>query len=168
MLCHSLSEEQHHTTNDGYSHLHTHGQGQSCERSRCEAGRYFLGAPPSGRDAWWGPARSILPLSKNSLENQEGHNSSMPHITTIHSYHGEDQDLGHVHGSDRVIWADEALIILDWARHLLNIQRWLRVFAVRLRVWVVAKNINYCRYFLSIDCFHCPLLQAGATGMRTA
>uniref|UniRef100_A0A671V9T1 SIM bHLH transcription factor 1a n=1 Tax=Sparus aurata TaxID=8175 RepID=A0A671V9T1_SPAAU len=88
MLCHSLSEEQHHTTNDGYSHLHTHGQGQSCERSRCEAGRYFLGAPPSGRDAWWGPARSILPLSKNSLENQEGHNSSMPHITAIHSYHG--------------------------------------------------------------------------------
>ncbi|TKS81581.1 Single-minded -like protein 1-A [Collichthys lucidus] len=87
-LCHSLSEEQHHAAGNGYTHLHNHGQGQSCERGRCEAGRYFLGAPSSGRDAWWGTTRSILPLGKNSLENHEGYDSSMPHITAVHSYHG--------------------------------------------------------------------------------
>ncbi|XP_008277743.1 single-minded homolog 1-A [Stegastes partitus] len=85
-LSYSLSDEQHHTTSD--SHTHFHGQGQSCERGRCEAGRYFLGAPPPGRDAWWGSARSILPLSKSSLENHEAYDSSMPHIAAIHSYHG--------------------------------------------------------------------------------
>lgn len=80
-LCHSLYEEQHYTTSCG--------QGQSCE-----VGRYFLGAPPTGSDAWWRTARSLVPLSKNSLENHEGHKRSMPHITAIHSYHGEDEDLG--------------------------------------------------------------------------
>ncbi|KAM3613564.1 uncharacterized protein V6R79_001493 [Siganus canaliculatus] len=87
-LCHSLSEEQHHATGGSYGHLHAHGQGQSCERGRCEAGRYFLGAPPTGREAWWGTTRSILPLNKSSMENYEGYSSSMPHITAIHSYHG--------------------------------------------------------------------------------
>ncbi|XP_029307543.1 single-minded homolog 1-A [Cottoperca gobio] len=87
-LCYSLSEEHHHPNSDGYTHLHPHGQGQSCERGRCEAGRYFLGAPPSGRDPWWGTTRSVLPLSKSSLENHEGQHSSVPHITAIHSYHG--------------------------------------------------------------------------------
>ncbi|XP_044216422.1 single-minded homolog 1-A [Thunnus albacares] len=87
-LCYSLSEEQHHTTSDSHAHLHTHAHGQSCERGRCEAGRYFLGAPPPGRDTWWGSTRSILPLSKGSLENHEGYESSMPHITAIHSYNG--------------------------------------------------------------------------------
>lgn len=90
-LCYNLSEEQHHPTTDGLTHHqhHAHTHGQSCERGRCEAGRYFLGAPPPGRDAWWGTARSIL--SKSSLENHEGYDSSMSHITAIHSYHGEDQ-----------------------------------------------------------------------------
>ncbi|XP_029958844.1 single-minded homolog 1-A [Salarias fasciatus] len=83
-LCYSLAEEQHHAAADG----HAHGQGQSCERGRCEAGRYFLGAPPPGREAWWGAARSILPLSKSSLENHEGYEGIVPHITAIHSYHG--------------------------------------------------------------------------------
>ncbi|XP_049440647.1 single-minded homolog 1-A [Epinephelus fuscoguttatus] len=90
-LCYSLSEEHHHPTSDGYTHLHAHGQGQSCERGRCEAGRYFLGAPPPGRDTWWSTTRSVLPLSKSSLENREGCDSSMPHITAIHSYHGRGQ-----------------------------------------------------------------------------
>ncbi|KAI3361535.1 hypothetical protein L3Q82_013684 [Scortum barcoo] len=90
-LCYGLSEEQHHTTSNGYTHPHTHAHGQSCERGRCEAGRYFLGAPPPGRDVWWGTARSILPLSKSSLGNHEGYDSSMPHITAIHSYHGRGQ-----------------------------------------------------------------------------
>ncbi|XP_028435219.1 single-minded homolog 1-A isoform X1 [Perca flavescens] len=84
--CYSLSDEHHHATSDGYTHLH--GQGQSCERGRCEAGRYFLGAPPTGREAWWGTARSVLPLSKSSLENHDGYDSSAPHITAIHSYNG--------------------------------------------------------------------------------
>lgn len=87
-LCYSLSEEQHHTSSNSHAHLHAHGQ--SCERGRCEAGRYFLGAPPPSRDTWWGTTRSILPLSKGSLENHEGYESSMPHITAIHSYNGED------------------------------------------------------------------------------
>ncbi|KAJ4930855.1 hypothetical protein JOQ06_025158 [Pogonophryne albipinna] len=87
-LCYSLSEEHHHNSSDGYTHLHSQGQGQSCERGRCEAGRYFLGAPPPGRDAWWGNTRSVLPLSKSSLENHEGYDSSVPHITAIHSHHG--------------------------------------------------------------------------------
>ncbi|KAM7420046.1 hypothetical protein PAMA_014654 [Pampus argenteus] len=90
-LCYSLSEDQHHTTSDSHTHLHTHAQGQSCERGRCDAGRYFLGGPPPGRDTWWGTARSILPLSKGSLENHDGYENSMPHITAIHSY----QDRGH-------------------------------------------------------------------------
>ncbi|KAM9851962.1 single-minded homolog 1-A [Aulostomus maculatus] len=88
-LCYSLSEEQHHNSSDTHTHIHMHAQGQSCERGRCEAGRYFLGAPPPpGRDPWWGTTRSILPLSKGSLEHHEGYDSSMPHITAIHSYHG--------------------------------------------------------------------------------
>ncbi|KAM7382304.1 hypothetical protein PAMP_002042 [Pampus punctatissimus] len=87
-LCYSLSEDQQHTTSDSHTHLHMHAQGQSCEQGRCDAGRYFLGAPPKGRDTWWGTARSILPLSKNSLENHDGYENSMPHITAIHSYHG--------------------------------------------------------------------------------
>uniref|UniRef100_A0A3Q3L5I3 SIM bHLH transcription factor 1a n=1 Tax=Mastacembelus armatus TaxID=205130 RepID=A0A3Q3L5I3_9TELE len=87
-LCYSLSEEQYHTTSNSHTHFHTYDQGQSCERSRCEAGRYFLGAPPRSRTTWWDSTRSILPLSKSSLENREGFDSSMPHITTIHSYHG--------------------------------------------------------------------------------
>lgn len=95
-LCYSLSEEQHHTSSNSHTHLHTHAHGQSCERGRCEAGRYFLGAPPPGRDTWWGTARSILPLSKGSLENHEGYESSMPHITAIHSYNGEESHLSHI------------------------------------------------------------------------
>ena len=83
-LCYSPSEEQRH------AHLNTHGQGQRCERGRCEAGRYFLGAPPPSSNLLWGSSRSILPLSKSSLENHDGYDSSMPHITAIHSYNGQD------------------------------------------------------------------------------
>ncbi|KAK5862849.1 hypothetical protein PBY51_018205 [Eleginops maclovinus] len=86
-LCYSLSEERHHNGSDGHTHLHS--QGQSCERGRCEAGRYFLGAPQTGRDAWWGNTRSVLPLSKSSLENHEGYDSNVQHITAINSHHGQ-------------------------------------------------------------------------------
>lgn len=68
---------------------HIHGQGQSCERGRCEAGRYFLGAPPPGRETWWDTARSIIPLSKSSLESYEDYDGSVPHITAVHTHHGE-------------------------------------------------------------------------------
>ncbi|TNN71052.1 Single-minded 1-A [Liparis tanakae] len=84
-LCYSLSEEHHHNNGgDGYAH----GQGQSCDRSRCEAGRYYLGAPPPRRDTWWGTAGSVLPLSKSSSENQEGCDGGAPHGTAVHGYNG--------------------------------------------------------------------------------
>ncbi|XP_029599564.1 single-minded homolog 1-A-like [Salmo trutta] len=91
-LCYSLpiTEEHHHhhTPSDSHSHLDRHGHNQTCERGRCEAGRYFLGAPQGGTEAWWGAARSVLPLAKtSSLENGEGYESSVPHIPSIHSLH---------------------------------------------------------------------------------
>uniref|UniRef100_A0A3Q3VY63 Uncharacterized protein n=1 Tax=Mola mola TaxID=94237 RepID=A0A3Q3VY63_MOLML len=67
-LCHSLYEEQHYTTSCG--------QGQSCE-----VGRYFLGAPPTGSDAWWRTARSLVPLSPcSTLEYTQ---SSLPLETVL-------------------------------------------------------------------------------------
>uniref|UniRef100_A0A4W5R5G3 SIM bHLH transcription factor 1a n=1 Tax=Hucho hucho TaxID=62062 RepID=A0A4W5R5G3_9TELE len=85
-LCYSLPITEDH------SHLDTHGHRQTCERGRCEAGRYFLGAPQGGREAWWGAARSVLPLAKtSSLENGEGYESSVPHITSIQSLHNRGQ-----------------------------------------------------------------------------
>ncbi|XP_051020367.1 single-minded homolog 1 isoform X1 [Acomys russatus] len=64
-------------------HFHT----QACEGGRCEAGRYFLGAPPAGRDPWWG-SRAALPLTKASPESREAYENSMPHITSVHRIHG--------------------------------------------------------------------------------
>nr|XP_057909253.1 single-minded homolog 1-A isoform X1 [Doryrhamphus excisus] len=86
-LSYSRSEERHHSTDD-HTHVHTHAQGQSCEQGRCEAGRYFLGAPPPGRDTWWSTARSILPLSKGSLENHETLDGNTSHIAAVHCFHG--------------------------------------------------------------------------------
>ncbi|XP_076004677.1 single-minded homolog 1-A [Genypterus blacodes] len=83
MFCCSVSADQLQAATNGHTHLQTHGQ--ECERGRCEAGRYFLGAPPRGRDAWWGTACSILPLSKNFMENHEGYDAN---ITAIHSFQG--------------------------------------------------------------------------------
>ncbi|XP_028834773.1 single-minded homolog 1-A isoform X2 [Denticeps clupeoides] len=83
-LCYSLPiTEEHHS--DGSGHTHT----QSCERERCEAGRYFLGTSQAGREAWWGAAKSVLP--KQSVENGDGYESVMPHITSIHSLHARGQ-----------------------------------------------------------------------------
>ncbi|XP_039864425.1 single-minded homolog 1-A-like isoform X2 [Simochromis diagramma] len=83
-LCYNMSEDQ--------ITSHIHGQGQSCERGRCEAGRYFLGAPPPGRETWWDTARSIIPLSKSSLESYEDYDGSVPHITAVHTHHGRGWD----------------------------------------------------------------------------
>ncbi|XP_061146149.1 single-minded homolog 1-A [Syngnathus typhle] len=78
-LCYSVSEEQH-RTGDGHKQVHVHAQSQNCERGRCEAGRYFLGAPPG----------------------------SMPHIAAVHSYNGRnhwDED-SLVSSSDRKSTSD--------------------------------------------------------------
>lgn len=64
-------------------HLH----GQACEGGRCEAGRYFLGAPQAAREPWWG-ARAALPLTKASPESREAYESGMPHIA-VHRIHGK-------------------------------------------------------------------------------
>lgn len=65
-------------------HLHT----QACEGGRCEAGRYFLGAPPAGREAWWG-SREALPRTKASPESRDAYGSGMPHIAAVHRPHGK-------------------------------------------------------------------------------
>ncbi|XP_056142736.1 single-minded homolog 1-A [Lampris incognitus] len=84
-LCYSLPlSEECHAASDSQTHAH----GQTCERGRCEAGRYFLGAPPPVRDTLWGTARSILPLTKCSLDNRDGYDNNMPHIAAIQSLHG--------------------------------------------------------------------------------
>ncbi|XP_017563709.1 single-minded homolog 1-A [Pygocentrus nattereri] len=83
-LCYSLPlSEEHHASADHQSHNHS----QACERGRCEAGRYFLGTPQAGREAWWGAARSVLPLPKSPPENGDGYEGIMPHIASIHSLH---------------------------------------------------------------------------------
>ncbi|KAM8953642.1 single-minded homolog 1 [Pelodytes ibericus] len=64
-----------------------HHHNQSCEGGRCEAGRYFLGSPQTGRETWWG-TRSTLPLPKSSPESRDGYDSSMPHIASVHRVHG--------------------------------------------------------------------------------
>ncbi|XP_050986568.1 single-minded homolog 1-A [Labeo rohita] len=81
-LCYGLPlTDDHHTSSDLYGHTHS----ESCERGRCKAGRYFLGTPQPGREAWWGAARSVLPLPKSSSENGDSFEGVMPHITSIHS-----------------------------------------------------------------------------------
>uniref|UniRef100_A0A672MCV5 Single-minded homolog 1-A-like n=1 Tax=Sinocyclocheilus grahami TaxID=75366 RepID=A0A672MCV5_SINGR len=84
-LCYSLPlTDDHHTSSDLYGHTHS----ESCESGRCKAGRYFLGTPQPGREAWWGAARSVLPLPKSSSENGDSFEGVMPHITSIHSLQG--------------------------------------------------------------------------------
>nr|Q98SJ5.1 RecName: Full=Single-minded homolog 1-A [Danio rerio]AAK27261.1 single-minded 1 [Danio rerio] len=81
-LCYGLPlTEDHHTSNELYSHPHS----ESCERGCCKAGRYFLGTPQPGREAWWGAARSVLPLPKSSPENGDSFEGVSPHIASIHS-----------------------------------------------------------------------------------
>ncbi|KAM4736336.1 single-minded homolog 1-A [Anableps anableps] len=82
-LCFSLSEEQYRIASDIHTHFHTHGQGQSCERGRCDAGRYFLGAPPTSRDTWFSTARPLIPLTKSCLDSHDGYNGSMTRISAI-------------------------------------------------------------------------------------
>ncbi|CAH7318185.1 Sim1 [Phodopus roborovskii] len=80
-LCYGFALDHSRLVDD--RHFHT----QACEGGRCEAGRYFLGAPPTGRDPWWG-SRATLPLTKASPESREAYENSMPHITSVHRIHG--------------------------------------------------------------------------------
>lgn len=85
-VCYSLPlADDHHTSSDLYTHTHS----ESCERGRCRAGRYFLGTSQPGREAWWGAARSVIPLAKSSPENGDSYEDVMPHISSVHSMQGE-------------------------------------------------------------------------------
>uniref|UniRef100_A0A146ZT17 Single-minded n=2 Tax=Fundulus heteroclitus TaxID=8078 RepID=A0A146ZT17_FUNHE len=83
-LCYSLSEEQHHTA----SNIHTHSQGHSCERGRCDAGRYFLGAPPASRETLFSTARPFVPLTKSCFHSHDGYNSSVARFSAMQSSQG--------------------------------------------------------------------------------
>ena len=74
-LCYGLplSEED-------LTHAQGHAPGSACDRTRCQGGRYFLGAPQLGREAWWDATRSVLSLPKASGESGEGYD--------LASYHG--------------------------------------------------------------------------------
>ncbi|XP_075453639.1 single-minded homolog 1 [Ascaphus truei] len=80
-LCLGFALDHSRLTDD--RHLHS----QACEGGKCEAGRYFLGSPQTGRETWWG-SRSAPPLPKSSPESRDGYESSMPHIASVHRIHG--------------------------------------------------------------------------------
>lgn len=77
-LCYSLGLSE-----DDLTHTQTHTT--TCDRVRCQGGRYFLGTPQSGREMWWDTTRSVLSLPKFSVDNSEGYE-----ITSYHgAIHGE-------------------------------------------------------------------------------
>jgi len=67
-LCYSLGLSE-----DDLAHAQTHPHTTTCDRVRCQSGRYFLAAPQSGREMWWDSTRSVLSLPKFSMENSEGY-----------------------------------------------------------------------------------------------
>lgn len=67
------------------AHAQSHPHTTTCDRVRCQSGRYFLGTPQSGREMWWDTTRSVLSLPKFSVENSDGYE-----ITPYHgAIHGE-------------------------------------------------------------------------------
>uniref|UniRef100_A0A672IJY7 Single-minded homolog 1-like n=1 Tax=Salarias fasciatus TaxID=181472 RepID=A0A672IJY7_SALFA len=74
-LCYGLGLSE-----DDIAHAHSHPHTTTCDRVRCQSGRYFLGTPQSGREMWWDTTRSVLSLPKFSVESSEGYE--------ITSYHG--------------------------------------------------------------------------------
>lgn len=79
-LCYGLGLSE-----DDLAHAQTHPHTTTCDRVRCQSGRYFLGTPQSGREVWWDATRSVLSLPKSSVENSEGYE-----ITSYHgAIHGE-------------------------------------------------------------------------------
>lgn len=81
-LCYGLGLSE-----DDLAHAQTHPHAASCDRVRCQSGRYFLGTPPSGREVWWDATRSVLSLPKSSMETGGGGGYE---ITSYHgAIHGE-------------------------------------------------------------------------------
>lgn len=79
-LCYGLGLSE-----DDLAHAQTHAHATTCDRVRCQSGRYFLGTPQSGREVWWDATRSVLSLPKSSVENSGGYE-----ITSYHgAIHGE-------------------------------------------------------------------------------
>lgn len=74
-LCYGLGLSE-----EDLAHAQAHPHTPACDRVRCQGGRYFLGTPQSGREAWWDATRSVLSLPKSSLENGEAYDMT--------SYHG--------------------------------------------------------------------------------
>lgn len=58
---------------DDLSRAQTRPLSTTCDRVRCQSGRYFLGTPQSGREMWWDTTRSVLSLPKFSAVNSEGY-----------------------------------------------------------------------------------------------
>uniref|UniRef100_A0A8C6M2P8 SIM bHLH transcription factor 1 n=1 Tax=Nothobranchius furzeri TaxID=105023 RepID=A0A8C6M2P8_NOTFU len=82
-LCYGLG-----LSDDDLAHAQTRPHtATTCDRVRCQSGRYFLGTPQSGREMWWDTTRSVLSLPKFSAENSEGYE--------ITSYHGAIHGRGH-------------------------------------------------------------------------
>uniref|UniRef100_A0A668UYT5 SIM bHLH transcription factor 1b n=1 Tax=Oreochromis aureus TaxID=47969 RepID=A0A668UYT5_OREAU len=81
-LCYGLGLSE-----EDLAHAQTHPHTTTCDRVRCQSGRYFLGAPQSGREMWWDTTRSVLSLPKFSVDNSEGYE--------ITSYHGAIHGRGH-------------------------------------------------------------------------
>lgn len=79
-LCYGLGLSE-----EDLAHAQTHPHTTTCDRVRCQSGRYFLGTPQSGREMWWDTTRSVLSLPKFSVDNSEGYE-----ITSYHgAIHGE-------------------------------------------------------------------------------
>lgn len=79
-LCYGLGLSE-----DDLAHTQAHPHTTTCDRVRCQGGRYFLGTPQSGREMWWDTTRSVLSLPKFSVDNSEGYE-----ITSYHgAIHGE-------------------------------------------------------------------------------
>uniref|UniRef100_A0A3Q4I7X1 SIM bHLH transcription factor 1a n=1 Tax=Neolamprologus brichardi TaxID=32507 RepID=A0A3Q4I7X1_NEOBR len=81
-LCYGLGLSE-----EDLAHAQTHPHTTTCDRVRCQSGRYFLGTPQSGREMWWDTTRSVLSLPKFSVDNSEGYE--------ITSYHGAIHGRGH-------------------------------------------------------------------------
>ncbi|XP_077567621.1 single-minded homolog 1-like isoform X2 [Stigmatopora nigra] len=66
------------------AHAQSRPHTTACDRVRCPSGRYFLGAPQSGREVWWDATRSVLALPKASADSSESYE-----ITSYHAaFHG--------------------------------------------------------------------------------
>ncbi|RVE55759.1 hypothetical protein OJAV_G00229270 [Oryzias javanicus] len=73
------------------AHAQSHPHTTTCDRVRCQSGRYFLGTPQSGREMWWDTTRSVLSLPKFSVENSDGYEIT-PYHGAVHGRSHWDED----------------------------------------------------------------------------